>query len=199
LVQRFIDTARAALTDPKGFYSGMRLAGGLGPPVTYAVAGTCVGALAGAIWSSFASFGSFGSFGSFPGAGSGFMGTLVMTLVFGMIGLFIGAGIFHLMLSLLGAARQPFEATLRVVAYGAGSTALIGIVPFCGGIIGAVYGLVLYVVGLSAAHECDTTKSAIAVLTPAVVCCVLTALLWSAILALIFGAAAMGAAGASMQ
>ena len=98
------------------------------------------------------------------------------------------------MLSLLGAARQPFEATLRVVAYAGGSTALIGLIPVCGSVIGAIYGIYLYIVGLSAVHECDTAKSAIAVLTPAVVCCVLFMLFWGAVMALIFGAAAAGAA-----
>jgi hypothetical protein len=192
-VQRYIDTVKAALTDPKTFFSTMRLSGGLAPPVTFALVGMAIGALAGAIWSS---FGSFGSFGGFPGGGggSGFVSVLVMGAVLGVAGLFIGSGIFHVMLSLLGAARQPFEATLRVVAYAGGSTALIGVIPICGSVIGAIYGIYLYIVGLSAVHECDTAKSAIAVLTPAVVCCVLFMLFWGAVVALIFGAAAAGAA-----
>ena len=188
-VQRFIDTVRPALTDPKAFFANMRLTGGVAAPVTYYLVGMAVGALGNALWSSLG-FGA-GRFGGMPG--SGFVSVLVMTVCLGVVGLFIGSGIFHLMLSLLGAARQPFEATLRVVAYGGGSTALFNVVPFCGGIVGAVYGMVLYILGLQNVHECDTAKAAIAVLAPAVVCCVLLALAWGAVMALIFGAAAAGA------
>jgi hypothetical protein len=195
-VQRYIDTVKAALTDPRTFFATMRLSGGLAAPVTFALVGMAIGALAGAVWSSFGSFGSFGSLGDFPGggAGGGFLGVLVFGAAAGIAGLFIGSGIFHVMLSLLGAARQPFEATFRVVAYAGGSTALIGIIPFCGSVLGALYGIYLYIVGLSAVHECDNAKAAIAVVTPAVVCCVLFMLFWGAVMALIFGAAAAGAA-----
>lgn len=193
--QRYVDTVRGVLTDPKGFYASMRLTGGLQTPVTFALVGLGINAVASAVYSSFGS--AFGSFG-FPGGGgmpgSGFVSMLVLSLVLGTIGLFIGAGIFHLMLSLLSAARQPFEATARVVAYGVGATSLIGLIPFCGGIIGGLYGIYLYIVGLADVHDTDMTKAAIAVLTPAVVCCVLFALLWGTIAALIFGAAAAGLA-----
>jgi hypothetical protein len=193
-VQRYVDTVRGVLTDPKGFYANMRLTGGLQAPVTFALVGIGINAIASAVYGSFGS--AFGSFGGVGGGmpGSGFVSTLVAALVLGTIGLFIGAGIFHLMLSLLSAARQPFEATLRVVAYGMGATSLIGLIPICGGLIGGLYGIYLYIVGIADVHDTDMTKAAIAVLTPAVVCCVLIALLWGTIAALVFGAAAAGLA-----
>lgn len=191
--QRYVETVRGVLTDPKGFYANMRLTGGLQAPVTFALVGLGISAVAGAVYNSFGSaFGSYGFGGGMPG--SGFVSVLVMGLVLGTVGLFIGAGIFHLVLSLLGAARQPFEATLRVVAYALGATSLIGLIPFCGSIIGGLYGIYLYIVGLADVHQTDMAKAAIAVLAPAVVCCVLFALLWGTIAALIFGAAAAGIA-----
>lgn len=193
-VQRYVETVRAVLTDPKGFYANMRLTGGLQAPVSFALVGIGVSAVASAVYSLLPMGSGFGSYG-FPGggmAGGGFVSALVMSLVLSVVGLFIGAGIFHLMLTLLSAARQPFEATLRVVAYGAGATALIGLVPICGSIVGGLYAIYLYIVGIADVHETDMTKAAIAVLTPAVVCCVLFALLWGTIAALIFGAAAAG-------
>lgn len=191
-VQRYIDTAKGVLTDPKTFYANMRTSGGLAAPITFALVGMAIGAVASAVWSSFGSFGSFGGYGGF--GGGGFVSMLLVSALAGVAGLFIGSGIFHVMLSLLGAAKQPFEATLRAVAYTGGSTALIGLIPVCGSVLGAIYAIYLHIVGLAAVHECDTTKSAIAVLVPAVVCCVLFMLLWGAIMALIFGAAAAGAA-----
>jgi hypothetical protein len=191
-LQRYLDTVKLVLTDPKTFFATMRTSGGMAPPIVFALVGTVIMSVFSAIWSSFGSFGSFGGYGQF--GGGGFISVLLMTLCLGVISLFIGSAIFHVMLSLLGAARLPFEATLRVVAYAYGGTSLIGLIPICGSFIGAIYGLVLYIIGLSAVHECDTAKSAIAVLTPAVVCCVLMMLFWGAVAALIFGAAAAGAA-----
>ena len=75
-----------------------------------------------------------------------------------------------------------------------GSVAVLGIIPVCGSVLGGIYSIYLHIVGLAAVHECDTTKSAIAVLLPAVVCCVVFMLFWGAVMALIFGAAAAGAA-----
>ena len=193
-VQRYVETVRAVLTDPMTFYANMRLTGGLQGPVSFALVGIGISAVAGAVYRFLPLGRGFG----IPGmgmAGGGFVAALVMALVLGVVGLFIGAGIFHLVLSLLGAARQPFEATLRVVAYGAGATALAGLVPICGSFIGALYAIYLYIVGIADVHETDTTKAAIAVLTPAVVCCVLFALLWGTVAALIFGAAASGLRG----
>lgn len=194
---RYIETVRLALTDPRRFFATMRLEGGLQAPVIFAVIGMVIGAVAGAIYSWMGPAGPFGM--GWPAgdasAGAGFVAILLLGLGLGILGLFIGAGIFHLMLSLLGAVRQPFEATLRVVAYAGGATALMQLVPFCGGIVGALYALVLYVVGLQQVHECDTPKALIAVLAPSVACCVVLALMWGAVMALIFGAAAVGAMG----
>lgn len=190
-VQRYVETVRGVLTDPKAFFANLRLSGGLQTPLTFALVGIAISAVAGAVYSLFGSaFDSFGFGSGMPG--SGFVSTLVLTLVLTTLGLFIGAGIFHLMLSLLGAARQPFEATFRVVAYAMGSTSLIGVIPICGGIIGGLYAIYLYIVGLADVHETDVTKAAIAVLTPAVLCCVAIVLLWGTVMALIFGAAAAG-------
>lgn len=189
-VQRYVDTVRGVLTDPKAFFANMRLTGGLQEPVTFALIGLAISAVANAAYSTLgSSFQPYGLGGGMPGAG--FVGALVMTLLLGTAGLFIGAGLFHLVLSLLGAARQPFEATLRVVAYGYGATALFGIIPFCGSLIGALYGIYLYIVGLADAHQTDTGKAAIAVLTPAVVCCGLVVVLWGTLAALFVGAAAL--------
>lgn len=188
-IQRYIDTVKGVLTDPKTFFASMRTSGGLGAPITFALVGMAIGAIGSAVWSTVGSFGGYGGFGR-----GGFVSTLVMSAVAGVAGLFIGSGIFHVMLSLLGAAKQPFEATLRVVSYVGGSIALLGIIPVCGSILGAIYSIYLHIIGLAVVHECDTTKSAIAVLVPAVVCCVLFMLMWGAVMALIFGAAAAGAA-----
>ncbi len=84
---------------------------------------------------------------------------------------FIEAAIFHLMLLVVGGAEQPFETTARVVAYVTGSTALFQMVPFCGGLIGLVWSIVVLIIGLAHAHETSMGRSAAAVLLPLFLCC----------------------------
>lgn len=191
LVDRFVATARQLLTEPNAFFPQMRITGGLQNPIVYLVIGLLVAGVASTMYS-FVVPGSMGGFGAMRlGVGSG-AGSIIMVPLFGLVGSFIGAGIFHIVLSLLGGAKQPFEATYRVVAYVGGTTALFNLIPICGGLIGGIYGLYLYIIGLANVHETDTTKAAIAVLTPAVLCCV-AVVIFGAALAAIIGATIAGA------
>jgi hypothetical protein len=180
LVNRFVETARAVVTDAKGLFAGMRREGGLGAPLLYAVIGMVVGAVFTYVWSF---LGVREWMAGRYGGGGGIAG-IILAPVFGTIGLFIGSGIFHVMLMLLGEAKFPFETSFRVAAYTVGTTSLFNVVPFCGGIVGGLFGLYLLIVGLSEAHEIPVGKSAIAVLVPVVVCCAVVALV-----TLVFGIA----------
>lgn len=84
---------------------------------------------------------------------------------------FIQAGVFHLMLLIVGGARQSFETTARVVAYTTGATALFQMVPFCGWLIGFVWSIIVLILGLACAHETSTGRAVAAVLLPLVLCC----------------------------
>lgn len=91
----------------------------------------------------------------------------VVVLVIAMI----MSGLFHLFLMLVGGANRPFETTLRVYAYTAGTTAIFYIVPFCGGFISLIWSLVVWIIGISRAHETSAGKAAAAVLLPFFICC----------------------------
>jgi hypothetical protein len=187
-VEKFIATARALVTDPNGFFPALRLTGGLQNPIIYLAIGLLVAGVARAVYSfvtpSFLAFGMSG----------GDISTIIVLPIVGVVGSFIGAGVVHLLLSLLGGVKQPFEGTYRVVSYVMGTMFLFNVVPVCGGIVGGLYGIYLYIVGLANVHECDTGKAAIAVLAPAAVCClaiVLITLVFGVALAGLFGAASM--------
>ena len=81
--------------------------------------------------------------------------------------LFVGAGIWHLLLRIFGGAKGGFGTTARVFAYAQGPQ-LFAIVPFLGTLIGAVWGLVIAVIGLREAHRTTTGKALAAVLIPLV-------------------------------
>ncbi|MFZ8852213.1 MAG: YIP1 family protein [Armatimonadota bacterium] len=75
--------------------------------------------------------------------------------------LFYGS-ILHLCLILFGGAKQGLGTTLRVVAY-----AQAPMVYFCG-----IWSLVLYMIGLQAAHRTDAWRSILAVLVSQFLCCI---------------------------
>jgi len=178
---RFLETMREVLLNPQVFFRTMRRAGGLGPPLTFGIAGTFIGGVIGALWQlMFMTMGSGFSNAGAEAFGEGAIAALFSTgciVVFipivAVLGMFIGAGVYHLMLMLLGAARYPFETTMRVVAYSMGATSVLQIVPVCGGLAAAIWAIVAYIIGLSQAHEITIGKAAAAVLLPIVLCCVL--------------------------
>lgn len=158
-VQRFIDTAQGLAMDPNAFFGTMRLEGGLVNPLIYAVAGAAgaglVSALIGAV---------------LPFVSAAFFRHLVVVPCLTAVMLFVGSGIYHVVLMLLGGAKQPFEATFRVVAYTMGTTTWANVVPLCGGIVAAVWALVCLVLGLQRTHDVSTGTAVATVLIPAVVC-----------------------------
>jgi hypothetical protein len=110
---------------------------------------------------------------------------LVLAPLWLALGMFIGSGILHLCLMILGGANRPFETTFRVLCYACGATYLFSIIPFCGGYISPIYNIVLLCIGLPRAHETSTGKAVMAVLLPLGVCCGVCVLLF----VLVIGAA----------
>ncbi len=119
---------------------------------------------------------------------------IVLVPVIMVVGPIINAALLHVCLWLVGGAGAPFEGTYAVVAYGAGSTALLNVIPLCGGLNGGIWGLVIEVIGLREVHGTTTAKALIAVLLPMLLCCGAVAVFMA--LALFAAVAAGGAVAA---
>ncbi len=187
----FVDTTKGVLAEPADFFRRMRPSGGLGAPLFYGVLtgylGLVVTSLYQLVWH-LVSGGPAVPAGDSPAerlAAALQGGTTPLqfgiNVVIGPVGvavlLFLGAGICHLMLLVLGGARRDFEATFRVACY-ASATALFQIVPGCGSLVAGIWNLVATVVGLSEVHGISRGKAAAAVLLPLVLfCCCLGGLL----------------------
>ena len=114
-----------------------------------------------------------------------FIVSLVLAPILAAIGLFIGAGILHLLVMLIvGSGNSGFEATFRVGAYAA-VTSLVSWIPFIGW-IASLYGIYLAIVGVREVHATTTGKAALVVLIPAAVIILLALILIAVGAALFF-------------
>lgn len=117
---------------------------------------------------------------------------LILIPILLLIGLFVSSGLTHLALMVFGGANQPFEATFRVNAYAYGSIGWVFAIPFCGSLVGGVWGIVLEIIGIARVHRVSTGMAVAAVLVPVAIIFVL-----AMCLAMIFGAALFGALSGS--
>lgn len=178
-VSELIETTKAIFTDPTSYYKRTPKSGPLGRPLTYGVTVGAIGIAASAVWQGLQGAlqgamqsGSDGESAAL-GAGIGIVFALVLVLfspVLAALTIFIGAGIQHLCLTLVGGAKHGYDATLRVASY-AQAPALLNVVPICGGVIAGIWTMVLVVIGLREVHECSTGQAIMAVLLPIIVCC----------------------------
>lgn len=185
-VPAIFDTIKGVLGSPTEFFRAMPKAGGIGAPLAYGMIVGYLGLLVGAMYnvmtqtligSAFRDLDDtpFARFAPYLEGGVGLVGQVIFGPVWLLIGLFIGAGIYHLVLLILGQARQGFETTLRVVCFSQ-SAAVLQVIPFCGGLVMAVWMIVANIIGLSEAHGIGRGSAALAVLAPIVLmccCCIL--------------------------
>lgn len=100
------------------------------------------------------------------------MGATIMLLpIILVIGAFVGSGIMHLALMVVGGATRPFEATFRVLCYASGATAVLQLLPGCGALIAAIWTIVAEIIGLAEVHNIGKGRAALAVFLPLIVCC----------------------------
>jgi len=174
-LKAFIDTLQLVLMKPAEAFALMKTEGGLGEPIIYALVGGSAGFIVYFLFSVFLS--SLGimsdrdALAGMMGLGVGTILIVILMPLFLGLGLFIGAGILHLCLMLLGGATRSFEATFRVVCFAVGSAYPLMIVPFCGGAIAGIWCTVLECIGLARAHNTSTGKAVLAVFLPLIVCC----------------------------
>lgn len=176
-VQSFIGAVRSVVLTPADFYRGIRRQGDFLNPLIFAVICYVVYTLLGGVLR-------LAGVGAEMGAGE-YLGALVLSPLFAVIGLFIGAGILHLLVMLfVGSGNAGFEGTFRVVAYAA-VTSLASWLPFIGWIV-SLYGIYLAIVGVREIHTTTTGKAALVVLLPVVVILLLVLLVIAAGAALFF-------------
>ena len=176
LFAAFVETLQMVLSRPSEAFTAMKREGGLGEPLIYAVIGGSAGLVIYFIYNfAFQSLGMMASQNNplthLVGTGIAGIFLIICAPILVVIGIFINAAILHVCLMIVGGAKQSFETTFRVVCFEAGSVYPLMIVPFCGGLIAAVWGIVVRCIGIARAHETDTGRAVLAVLLPVIICC----------------------------
>ncbi|MEZ7198284.1 YIP1 family protein [Pseudodesulfovibrio karagichevae] len=161
-------TLKLVLFSPRLFFSVMPVGNGLSKPLTFAILVSLIQTVVQYAW---------GVAGLTPGVditAQGFQAVpydatnglfeLLLTPAFVALSLFLIAGFYHGILSLLKAGDKGFEGSFRAVAY-AYAPMMTGIIPmFTVGFMGAwmflyaVWGLILTAIGLKYIHKTDYIK-----------------------------------------
>jgi len=94
---------------------------------------------------------------------------IIVGFVF-MIGVnFLVAGIYHLVLTLLGGATKAYEGTYKVICYSQAAQ-IISVIPCVGPIAAIVWYLIAAITGLQKVHQTEGWKAALAILIPYFLC-----------------------------
>jgi len=164
------------LTKPADAFALMKTEGDMMGPMLFALIGGCAGIIVSVLLQ--LALHSIGFMANRQSAMFGMgvvglwsLGYIVLAPVIVIVGMFIISGILHLCLMMVGGAKKSFETTFRVVCFSSGSTYLLSMIPFCGGMIAGIWNIVVEIIGLARAHETDTGKAVMAVLLPIIVCC----------------------------
>jgi len=202
-VNGFVETVKRLAAEPAAGFREARRQGDLVSPIAYAVLVGWIGFALERIWSFLIGTSLLdmmpgrmhdaGALG-FALSGLGLVVGLVLIPIFLLIGLLIYGAILHLFLLLYGGARNSdtgFEGTLRALAWS--FTAQLGqVVPFAGGLIALVWGVILQTLALASFHRTTTGRALAAVLTPLLLCCVCVAFFFASLMALFVGGLAAG-------
>jgi hypothetical protein len=191
------ETWKESVFYPERFFAKLPFRGGLGNPLLFAIIvgwiGIGVYQIYGIFWTSawggfLSKFAEMEDFAIQTGIQS-FISFLqiIAAPFFIIIGLFILSGIYHLIFLIFGWGKRDFEATFRALAYAEGA-AIFLIVPFCGGIISFVWGIVLAIIGLKHMQKTTAGKAALVYFLPVMVCCCLL-VGFVIVMLVIFGAA----------
>jgi hypothetical protein len=179
----FAETVKLLISEPAAAFARARRRGDLVPPLAYAVVISWFGVLAQQLWR-FA-FGRSLLESAFPAlrdnlgrsfalSGVAMVVALVVTPIVVLVFLFIGSAIVHLFLLLFGATKSSesgFEGTLRALCWST-TAQLAQVVPFAGGLVALVWGIILQTLGLAELHRTTHGRALAAILAPLALCCV---------------------------
>lgn len=177
-LRSFAGTVRRVLLEPGDFFGNMALKDSLWNPLAFAMAcGVISSLLLTSLVGPLASLAGIGRdpgfeevFGDLWGRSMGASAALVLVVVvltplFILLGLYVGAAVYHFLVSLIvGKDNTGFDATLRIYAYSSVVT-LLAWIPGVG-YLATLYGYYLAFLGVREVHSTTTGRALGVVLVP---------------------------------
>ena len=187
-----VDTVRLLFTRPRAAFERVPMHGDVLRPVLFGLALGWIGLVFSSIYEL-----TFSSMmrNLMPGAQGGFEPPRLLFLLaipFGplviALGILLNSLFTHGGLLLVSGAKNGYVATLRAVCYA--QAANLGLVlPFCGSLLAGVGSFVLVVIGISVLQRISIGRALIAVLIPALACCICIVICFAAFGTALFGGA----------
>jgi len=188
-VQAFIETIKAMITNPMGFFGKNRKDDDWASPLLWICIIAWIGGFFSFLWSSLLSLPMIPFMRHYGGMGAGmspfmmghvarFFLMFVFAPLIYIIGAFIGAALVHVAALVFGDGEKGFEVTFKAVAYSMSGN-LLNVIPFCGGMIAGVVNLVFLIIGMKQGHRTEWWKAVLSVLIWVVllfICCGIVAL-----------------------
>lgn len=147
MIPDILEKARTVLTAPGDFYRQMPKSGGFLDPMLFLIVMAVVGAVM------MVAFGFLG-LGPMGALGVG-IGSMIFMPIMAVIGSFIGGAIMFVIWKLMG-TQEPFEVAYRCVAFASAIypvTALFGLLPYLGSIVGIAWGFYLMFIATKEVHH----------------------------------------------
>jgi hypothetical protein len=168
-IAAFAETLQESLFRPTAFFRGTTPAGGAGAALWYAVIVGTLSLAVAVLWQQALggrlSVEPRGPFQRFFGSRIALAGLSVF-LPFGVaLGNIVWAAVLHVSLAVLGGARGTYGTTLKAVCYSSSATAF-NVFPVCGAAVGAVWQMVVQVIGLRELHRTSSARAFWAWLLP---------------------------------
>jgi hypothetical protein len=183
-------TIKGVVASPVQFFSNLPSDPGIGQPLLYGLIIYMIPAVLGTVLNMFLQGAALmsgiasQSGGETMGMGAMMLIMLVVVIVvlpvFCLIALFLGAGISHLLLMIVGDGQGGFPTTFRIICYGA-TPQLFGFIP-CIGAFAGIWALVLYVLGAIHAHNTEAWRAVVALVVIPLIClaCCIFGMVWTA-------------------
>jgi hypothetical protein len=162
----FFRTTGDALFSPTRFFKKISIGEGYWTPLIYGLITGIIGKGAAIFWF-WLFIAQFIPLGKLPYSFS--IPQFIVALPFQQaIAIFIVSAIIHFSLMIVGGNNNGYKTTFRAISYSY-SAQLFNIIPIIGSLIGFIYRIILFVLGVREGHGISTGKAVLAILLPVIV------------------------------
>ncbi len=172
-------TAKQVAFSPKTFFRHTAAEGGVREPLAFGILFGSIGLMLELFWHFLMGEGSLSSiqidFMGDYGTSLVFLAATILCPFAATVMICMTSLMVHILLTVVGGAKNGFEATLRAVSYSQ-ATQLWALIPYVGGLVATLWLVVVQTIGIREIHEVSYTRVLIAFFIPvALVVAVLTA------------------------